>query len=67
MNSVGNNYFDDSLKAKLLEVQNSKEQTAFILMERINPPTSEAVIINTTGYHHLQISSEIGIFGVFVK
>jgi len=36
-------------------------------MERINPPVSEAVVVNATSYQHLQINSEIGIFGVFVK
>ena len=48
-------------------MQNSRERTAFILMERINPPASEAVVIDTTSYQRLQINNEIGIFGVFVK
>ena len=36
-------------------------------MERINSPSSEAVVIDTISYKRVEINNEIGIFGVFVK
>lgn len=63
----GNNYFGNDVKEKLLEMKDSDERAAYILMDMIIPPTQEAVIVSHDGYSHAQISSELGIHGVFVK
>lgn len=64
---TGNNYFGDDIKEKLLELKDSEERAAYILMDMIVPPTQESVIVYHDSYSHLRISNELGIYGVFVK
>lgn len=64
---IGNNYFGNDIKEKLLELKESDERTAYILMNMIVPPTQESVIVSHDRHSHVQISSELGIYGVFVK
>lgn len=64
---AGNNYFGNDIKEKLLELKDSDERGAYILMDMIVPPTQDSVIVTHTGHSHVQISSELGVYGVFVK
>ena len=64
---AGNNYFGNDIREKLLELKDSNERGAYILMDMIVPPTQESVIVSNKGYSHVQISSELGVYGVFVK
>lgn len=65
---LGHNYFDGALKNKLLQLKESDERPAYILMDRINPPKQDSVIISS-GCHSdsVPISSEVGIYGVFIR
>jgi len=64
---LGHNYFDDARKDELLELKGLEERAAYILMDRINPPIQESVIISNKHHYSAQINSEIGIYGVFVR
>lgn len=52
-------------------MRNSKERTAWILMDRINPPSQKNYLIspNDVNYHETLLSdviSELGIYGVII-
>ena len=64
---LGHNYFDDALKHKLLQLKESDERAAYILMDRINPPVQDSVIISSGRHYPIQTSSEIGVYGVFIR
>ena len=64
---VGNNYFGNDIKEKLLEMKDLDEREAYILMDMIVAPTQDTVIVSHDGYSHVKVSSELGIYGVFVK
>ena len=64
---VGNNYFGNDVKEKLLEIKDSDEREAYILMDTIVAPTQDTVIVGHDGSSHVKVSSELGIYGVFVK
>ena len=64
---AGNNYFGDDIKEKLLEVKDSDERAAYILMDMIVATTQESAIVSHDRHSHVKISSELGIYGVFVK
>ena len=64
---LGNNYFDDALKDKLLQLKESEERATYILMDRINPPSHHSMIISDGCHYAAQINSEIGIYGVFIR
>lgn len=65
----GNNIYGMDVKKAMLEMKNSKERTAWILMERIHPPVSKSYIIRP-GDKNLPILedviSELGIYGVVI-
>ena len=63
----GNNYFGNDIKEKLLEIKDSDERAAYILMDKIVAPTQESVIVTHDKYSCEKISNELGIYGVFVK
>ena len=64
---LGHNYFDDALKHKLLQLRESEERATYILMDRINPPVQNSVIISSGCHCPVQINNEIGIYGVFIR
>ena len=64
---LGHNYFDNALKEKLLQLKESEERAAYIVMDRINPPSQHSVIISSGRHYSARINSEIGIYGVFIR
>ncbi|CAG9813355.1 unnamed protein product [Phaedon cochleariae] len=65
----GFNKYGQDVKKFMLEVQNSKERTAWIMMERIQPPTvmGYAVIAGQPNPPPLkEMVSELGIYGVLI-
>ena len=64
---LGHNYFDDALKHKLLQLIESEERATYILMDCINSPVQNSVIISSRCHCPVQINSEIGIYGVFIR
>lgn len=65
----GNNVYGEKVREVLQSVTNSKEQTAWILMDRIIPPVEKGYIIRPDGPEIPQIAdlvSELGIFGVVI-
>ena len=66
--SLGFCLYDDALKQKLLEIQGLEERTVYILMDRINYPTQESVIVGCDNKYPLhQTNTEIGVYGVIVR
>ena len=64
---TGNNFFGNDIKEKLLELKDSEERAVYILMDMIVPPTQETVVVSHDKHHHIQVTNELGIYGVFVK
>ena len=64
---LGHNYFDNALKEKLLQLKESEERAAYILMDRINPPLQHSVKSSGGRHYSAQINSKIGIYGVFIR
>ena len=48
---------------------NSKilKRAVYILMDMIVPPTQETVVVTHDKHRHIQVTNELGIYGVFVK
>ncbi|XP_044747047.1 glutathione synthetase-like isoform X2 [Coccinella septempunctata] len=65
----GNNIYGADVRKAMLEMKNSKERTAWILMERIHPPISKSYIVRP-GDGDLpdlvDVISELGIYGVVI-
>jgi len=67
----GNNLYGEDIRRKLMNCMNSKERSAWILMDKINPPVQQNYLIrpnqsvedNTT---LCDVVSEIGIFGTIL-
>ena len=65
---VGKCLYGDALKQKLLEIRGLEERVVYILMDRINHPTQESVIVGCDSkYPFHQTSTEIGVYGVLVR
>ncbi|KAL1513808.1 hypothetical protein ABEB36_003167 [Hypothenemus hampei] len=65
----GNNIYGQEVREFMLKLKDSKERTAWILMERIHPPISTGYIIRAGAIGLPQLSemvSELGIFGVII-
>lgn len=65
----GNNVYGEDVAVQLEAMKNSKERTAWILMDRIRPPLQENYLLrpNNTDEPKLQdLVSELGIFGVIL-
>ena len=65
---IGKCLYDDALKQKLLEIQSLEERAVYILMDRINYPTQESVIVGCDNKYPLhQTNTEVGVYGVLVR
>lgn len=65
----GNNIYGKDIKTELLKLKDSKERSAWILMERIRPPLSAGYIVRPGGPNPpelIDMISELGIFGVVI-
>ena len=60
-------YFGNDIKVKSLKVKDSNKRAAYVLMDMIFPATQELVMVSHEGHSHVQISCELGVYGVFVK
>ncbi|XP_021962634.1 glutathione synthetase isoform X2 [Folsomia candida] len=62
----GNNMYGENVKSYLEKIKDSDERSAWILMERINPPVQTNYMIrpNIQGPIVTEVVSELGIFGV---
>ena len=60
---------DDALKQKLLEIRDLEERAVYIIMDRINYPTQEPVIVSNhdNNYPFYKVVTEIGVYGVLVR
>nr|CAD7206359.1 unnamed protein product [Timema douglasi] len=65
----GNNVYGEKVREELLAMKDSKERTAWILMDRICPPIQTCYIVRP-GQEGLpplsDLVSELGIFGVII-
>ena len=59
--------YDDALKQKLLKIQGLEERTLYVLMDRINYPTQESVIVGCVKKCPQQTNIEVGVYGVLVR
>ena len=66
---TGNNIYDDEVKSMLLKLTGSQEREAFVLMDRILPPIHQNYILRVGSDYTsvLDVVSELGIFGAFVR
>lgn len=64
----GNNVYGENVKTYLEKIKNSDERSAWILMERINPPVQINYMIrpNLPEPIFTEVVSELGIFGVVI-
>ncbi|CAG9858071.1 unnamed protein product [Phyllotreta striolata] len=65
----GNNIYGTEIKSALLEMKDSQERTAWILMERIFPPISKGYMVRPdqpVPPAIMEMVSEFGIFGVII-
>ncbi|KAH1008006.1 glutathione synthetase isoform X2 [Dendroctonus ponderosae] len=65
----GNNIYGSEIRDAIMQMKDTKERTAWILMERINPPISTGYMIRPGGQNPPQLAemiSELGIFGVVI-
>ncbi|KAK9709911.1 Eukaryotic glutathione synthase, ATP binding domain [Popillia japonica] len=65
----GNNIYGKEIRDAILKMKDSRERTAWILMERINPPLSTGYIVRPGGPdipELVDLVSELGIFGVII-
>ncbi|XP_027352818.1 glutathione synthetase, chloroplastic-like [Abrus precatorius] len=65
----GNNIYGDDVRETLLKLQRagSQEDAAYILMQRIFPTTSAAVLMRNGCWHKDRAISELGIFGSYLR
>ncbi|KAF7284508.1 hypothetical protein GWI33_022096 [Rhynchophorus ferrugineus] len=65
----GNNIYGKDIRDAILAMKDTKERTAWILMERIRPPISTGYIVrpgNPNPPPLVEMVSELGIFGVVI-
>ncbi|PKA53959.1 Glutathione synthetase, chloroplastic [Apostasia shenzhenica] len=65
----GNNIYDNDVKDMLIKLQqeNSEEQAAYILMQRIFPAASLSYLVREGECYEKQVISELGIFGAYLR
>ena len=65
----GNNIYGNAVRETLLKLQTagSEEDAAYILMQRIFPTISAAILMRNGHCHKDHASSELGIFGVYLR
>lgn len=65
----GNNIYGAEIRDFMLKLKDSRERTAWILMERIHPPLTSGYMIRPGGPdipELVDLTSELGIFGVVI-
>ncbi|KAL2745192.1 glutathione synthetase-like [Vespula maculifrons] len=62
----GNNLYNENVRIYLTKMKNSKERTAWILMDRINPPSQKNYLISSSDTLLSDVISELGIYGVII-
>jgi len=62
----GNNLYDDAM-AKALQEMTRKQRSAYILMQRIQPPTFMATLIKGGRPTFIESVCELGVFGVTLR
>lgn len=65
----GNNIYGEAVRDTLIKLQKtgSQEDAAYILMQRIFPNTSAAVLMRNGCWHKDHAVSELGIFGTYLR
>ncbi|KAL5136008.1 Glutathione synthetase, chloroplastic [Glycine soja] len=65
----GNNIYGDELRETLLKLQEagSEEDAAYILMQRIFPATSPAILVRDGNWDKGHVISEAGVFGTYLR
>ncbi|RZC22249.1 glutathione synthetase, chloroplastic-like [Glycine soja] len=65
----GNNIYGDELRETLLKLQEagSEEDAAYILMQRIFPATSPAILVRDGNWDMGHVISEAGVFGTYLR
>lgn len=66
---AGNNIYGDDLRETLLKLQksDSQEDAAYILMQRIFPVNTEAILVRNGFLHKDRVISEFGIFSTYLR
>lgn len=67
----GNNVYNEAIRTSLTNMRNSKERTAWILMDRINPPVQKNYLIcpkdlDCCKSSLSEVITELGIYGVII-
>ncbi|MED6172168.1 Glutathione synthetase [Stylosanthes scabra] len=65
----GNNIYGDAVRETLQKLQKagSQEDAAYILMQRIFPTTSAAILMRNGCWHKDHAISELGIYGAYLR
>ncbi|XP_042014000.1 glutathione synthetase, chloroplastic-like [Salvia splendens] len=65
----GNNIYGDDVRVALQEMQKkgTEEDAAYILMQRIFPATSPAILMREGISHKEQVLSELGVYGTYLR
>ncbi|MED6169260.1 Glutathione synthetase [Stylosanthes scabra] len=65
----GNNIYGDAVRETLQKLQKagSQEDAAYILMQRIFPTTSAAILMRSGCWHKDHAISELGIYGAYLR
>lgn len=65
----GNNIYGDAVRETLIKLQKSgsQENAAYILMQRIFPNLSAALLMRNGCVHKDHAISELGIFGTYLR
>lgn len=66
---TGNNIYNDDLKQNLLRIQKegTREDAAFILMQRIFPSISPSLLVRDGICHKDHAISELGMYGAYLR
>jgi len=63
----GNNIYGEDIVPFLKSIENSSERDAYIMMDRIHPPTTENYMVRPhTPTKRVKVISELGIFGYII-
>lgn len=69
----GNNIYNEDIKSHFESMKNSKERTAWILMDRFYPPVQNNYIVRVHNepfednqLHFSDVVSELGVYGVII-
>lgn len=65
----GNNIYGDDVRETLLKLQKagSNEDAAYILMQRLFPNISAAILMRNGCWHRDRAISELGVFGTYLR